>query len=102
MKLGGIGGGNTQTGIKFEGKTDLLIYLDTKVSGYEVKKVKIGHDIFYQGKLVAQSFRKHQLYKYLDSKDIDYTQFLSKKLLPDDAIYVIKENTLYIIEVKDL
>ncbi len=100
MKLGGIGGGNTQTGIRFEEKTDLLVYLDTKVDGYTVEKVEIGHDIFYEGKLVAQSFRKHELYKYLKSKDIDYRQFLSKKLLPDDAIYVIKENTLYIIEVK--
>ena len=100
MKLGGIGGGNTQTGIEFEGKTDLLVYLDKKVDGYTVKKVEIGHDIFYNKELVAQSFRKHELYKYLAEKGVDYTKFLSKKLLPDDAIYVIKENTLFIIEVK--
>lgn len=100
MKKDGIGGGNTQTGIHFENKTDLLTFLNEKVDGYSVKKVKIGADILYKGKVVAQSFRKHQLYKFLDSRGIDWTKHLSKKLLPDDAIYVIKENTLFIIEVK--
>jgi hypothetical protein len=100
MKKNGIGGGNTQTGIHFEAKTDLLVYLDKKVPGYSVKKAKIGSEIFCEKKLVAQSFRKHELYKFLGLQGIDWTKHLSKKLLPDDAIYVIKENTLFIIEVK--
>jgi len=44
--------------------------------------------------------RKHGLYKYLESKKIDYTKILSKRLLPDEAIYVIVNNTMFIIEVK--
>ncbi|MEA2112581.1 MAG: hypothetical protein U9P50_01240 [Patescibacteria group bacterium] len=100
MKKDGIGGANTQTGIHFENKIDLLVFLDEKVEGYSVKKAEIGHEIFYEDKIVAQSFRKHQLYKFLESQGIDYTKYLSKKLLPDDAIYVVKENTLFIIEVK--
>lgn len=100
MKKNGVGGGNTQTGIHFEGKVDLLEFLDKKIRGYSVKKAKIGSDIFYNDKLVAQSFRKYELYKYLESQKVDYKKHLSKKLLPDDAIYVIKENILFIIEVK--
>ena len=34
------------------------------------------------------------------SQGIKYKDYISKKLLPDDAIYVIKNNTVYIIEVK--
>jgi hypothetical protein len=100
MIRGGVGGGNTQTGIRFENETDLLIFLDKKVAGYSVKKSNIGHDIFYNEVKVALSFRKYELYKYLESQGIDWKKHLSKKLLPDDAIYVIKENTLFIIEVK--
>jgi len=100
MKKGGIGGANTLTGIHFEGKIDLLEFLDKKIEGYSVKKSKIGSEIIYEGKLAAKSFRKHELYKFLDSQKIDWTKYLSKKLLPDDAIYVIKENTLFIVEVK--
>lgn len=100
MKKDGIGGANTQTGISFEHKIDLLEFLDKKIKGYSVKKAKVGHEIIYGGKVVAQSFRKYELYKFLDSQGVDYKKYLSKKLLPDDAIYVIKENTLFIIEVK--
>ncbi|MDX9855255.1 MAG: PD-(D/E)XK nuclease superfamily protein [Parcubacteria group bacterium] len=100
MKKNGIGGANTQTGINFENKIDLLEFLDKEVDGYSVKKVEIGSEIYYKEKRVAQSFRKHELYKFLASQNIDYKKYLSKKLLPDDAIYVIKENTLFIIEVK--
>ena len=46
------------------------------------------------------TFKKHELYKYLEEKGIDYKRFISKKILPDDAIFVITNNTLFIIEVK--
>jgi len=100
MKKGGVGGANTQTGIVFEKKTDLLTYLDQKVSGYSVKKVKIGYEIYFNNKLVARSFKKHELYKFLKSQEIDWKRHLSARLLPDDAIYVIQNNTLFIIEIK--
>lgn len=100
MKKDGLGGANTQTGINFEHKIDLLEFLDKKIEGYSVKKVKIGHEIFYNEKVVAQSFRKNELYKYLDHKKVNWKKHITKRLLPDDAIYVIKENTLFIIEVK--
>lgn len=95
MKTGGIGGGNTITGLNFEKKTDILKLLKSK-EGYKVVK----NIIYYSGKEVAKSFKKNNLYKFLDSKGVDYKNILSKKLLPDEAIYVIINNTLFIIEVK--
>ncbi len=95
MKKGGIGGGNTQTGLRFEGKVDLLTFLST-CDGYAVE----GNVIYFQGKEVARSFRKHALYRWLNEQGIDWRQHLSKQLLPDDAIYVIRNNTMFIIEVK--
>ncbi len=99
MKKGGIGGGNTQTGINFEGKADFLTLLDN-LPGYSVKKVEIGHKVFFENNLVAQSFKKFEFYKFLDEKGINWKKVVSKRLLPDDAIYVIHNNTLYILEMK--
>lgn len=95
MRQGGIGGANTQTGIKFEGKVDLLTRLDS-LPGYTVK----GNEISFNDSVVAYSYKQHSLYTYLKSQDVNYRDYVSKKLLPDDAIYVIKENTVFIIEVK--
>lgn len=93
--LGGVGGGNTITGLKFEKETDLLVLLGSK-PGYKVE----GNIIYFNDKEVARSLRKNSLYIYLKSQGIDYKTIISKKLLPDDAIYVIVNNTLFIIEVK--
>lgn len=91
----GIGGGNTITGLNFEREGDILELLKKQV-GYSIK----GTTIFYEEKEVAQSYRKNALYKYLALKGVDYTKYLSKKLLPDEALYVIVNNTLFIIEMK--
>ena len=91
----GKGGGNTITGLNFERESDILALLK-KQKGYEVK----GSVIFYMKKEVARSFKKNALYKFLESKKVKYKKILSKKLLPDEAIYVIVNNTLFIIEVK--
>ncbi len=95
MKTGGIGGGNTITGLNFEKKTDILNLLKSK-KGYKVSN----SIIYYNGEEVARSFKKNGLYKFLETKGVDYKKILSKKLLPDEAIYVIINNTLFIIEVK--
>ncbi|MDD3774277.1 MAG: hypothetical protein PHW50_03305 [Patescibacteria group bacterium] len=99
MKKGGIGGGNTKTGINFEGKTDFINLLDN-LPGYSTKKVEIGYEIFFRNELVAQSFKKYDFYKFLNSKSIEWQKIVSKRLLPDDAIYVIHNNILYILEMK--
>lgn len=95
MKRGGRGGGSTATGLNFERERDILTIL-SKTTGYSVRS----NVIFYEGKEVAKSYRKYGLYRYLEEKGIDYRRHISKKLLPDEAIYVIRNNTLFVIELK--
>ncbi|MBF8280327.1 MAG: hypothetical protein HW383_100 [Candidatus Magasanikbacteria bacterium] len=95
MKKRGKGGANTQTGLRFESKVDFLTFIKNQEK-YSVK----GAVIFYDGKKVGLTFKKHGFYKYLGEKGIDYKEIISQKLLPDDAIFVIANNTMHIIEIK--
>jgi hypothetical protein len=96
MKTGGIGGANTKTGLVFEGRVDILEVFK-RVPGY---KVHADGTILFKDKVVAHHLRKSLLYKFLESKGVDYKDILSKKLLPDDAIFVPSAKMLYIIEMK--
>ena len=91
----GIGGGNTITGLNFENESNILSLLE-KTDGYSVKD----NVIYYKEKEIARSYAKHGLYKYLETRSLDYQKYISKKLLPDEALYVIKNNTLFVIEIK--
>jgi len=53
MKKGGVGGGNTKTGLNFEGKVDFLTFIE-KQNGYSVD----GNDVLYNGEKVAKSLNK--------------------------------------------
>lgn len=101
MKLGGIGGAGTLTGLTFERDVDLQDLL-ISIPGYEIKKIadSAGKGVFFNDKLVARCFRKHDFYFYLKEENIDWKPLISKKLLPDDALLVIVRETLFIIEVK--
>lgn len=96
MIKNGKGGGNTRTGLIFEGKVDLSTFLACQPH-YSVDEDKV----FYDGKLVARVFKKYSFYDiFLKELDIDWKKYLSKRLLPDDCIFVLLNNTLYIIECK--
>lgn len=95
MIKSGKGGGNTKTGLVFEGKTDLSAFLQ-KQPGYSVDDDKV----YYKNELVARVFKKHGFYRFLKELGIDWQQIISRKLLPDDSIFVIIKNTMYIIECK--
>ena len=95
MIKGGIGGGNTITGLLYEAKVDLGSFLSQQ-KGYKVT----GFNVLYKGKLVANIFKKRELYRFLRDKGVDWTKHLSQQILPDNCIYVIIKNTVYIIEVK--
>jgi len=107
MKKGGVGGGNTTTGLRFEGRVD-FVNLITKIPGYSIavpeygtiNKRKIGTDILFNGETVATCFKKHDFYRFLEQEDVDWKSIISKRLLPDDAILVILRETLFIIEIK--
>ena len=95
MIKSGKGGGNTKTGLVFEGKTDLSTFL-AKQNGYTVVKNKL----YYNDELIARVFKKHKFYDFLKELEIDWKKIISKRLLPDDSIFVIINNTMYIIECK--
>lgn len=96
MIKGGKGGANTKTGLHFESRADML-ELFRKREGY---KVLPDGSILFKDKLVAQHLRKNKLYKFLENKGVDYRKIISKKLLPDDALYVPSAKTLFVIEMK--
>ena len=95
MIKGGVGGGNTRTGLVFEGKVDLATFL-SKQPRYKI----LNGIVYYDNEKVARIFKKHDFYKFLEEIEIDWNKYISKQLLPDDSIYVIINNTLYIIECK--
>jgi len=101
MKTGGFGGANTLTGLKFEGKGDLLSLLE-KIPRYRIAAIpeKVGMGVLFKDKLVARCFKKHDFYRFLDESGVVWREILSKRLLPDDAMLVIVRETLFIIEVK--
>lgn len=96
MIKSGKGGGNTRTGLVFEGKTDLSTFLSQQPH-YEIE----GHDVFFDGNKVAEIYKKYKFYNiFLNKLGIDWKQHISKQLLPDDSIFVLLNNTLFIIECK--
>ena len=95
MVKGGFGGGNTKTGLLYEGTVDLPTYL-SKQPGYTVA----GNTVKYKNEDVAFVFKKRAFYDFLIKMGVDWRDYLSRQLFPDNCIYVIIKNTLYIIEVK--
>ena len=96
MIKSGKGGGNTRTGLVFEGKTDLSTFL----SGQPHYSI-VENDVFYDGEKVAEIYKKYKFYSiFLKKLDIDWKRFISKRLLPDDSIFVLLNNTLFIVECK--
>lgn len=92
-------GGGAQTnanGLHFEQTSELRDLFDNR-DHFTI----VGDNIFKDGNLVATLYQKHGLYKnLLVPNGIDYKQYISKKLLPDDAIFVHGSRTLFIIEKK--
>jgi len=95
MKKGGKGGANTSTGLVFEKDTDLRTALDAlnDISFY-------GNDVFRNGVKVGVLLQKHDLYRFLDGKQVPWRTLISKKLLPDEAYFSIREQTLVVVEKK--
>ncbi len=106
MIKNGLGGANTnKTGLRFERKTSIIELLKN-TGKYQVVKnatntnLKDSYNILFDNKIIAQTFPKYDLYKFLETININWKLILSKRLLPDNAIYNKRNNTIYIIEVK--
>ena len=96
MIKGGTGGAKTRTGLSFEERVDLKTVFG-KVKDYSVN----GNQLWYKGKVVALLYKKNQLYSnFFESNNIIWGGKLSKKLIPDQTIFVTKSNTLFVIEMK--
>lgn len=96
MIKGGKGGGKTITGLNFETRVDLRTAF-SKLPRYTTEDGKL----YFNGELVARMFKKYDFYKVLlkDYK-IDYASILSKRLLPDESMHVLSNDTVFIIEMK--
>jgi hypothetical protein len=109
MKLGGKLGSNTKTGIKWEQnhKVDLRHFF-SNLKGYSVqtwdlidKRGKTAFKLCFKNKERAYIFKQATIYKYLKEEfGIEYRQLVSKQLRPDNAIYVLTNNTFFVIEAK--
>jgi len=95
MIEGGKGGANTLTGLDFEKRIDLRELFE-KVKDYSLKN----NDLLYKGKVVAKFFKKNALYVFLKEHKIKWKERISKRLLPDETIFVLFNKTLFIIEMK--
>lgn len=96
MIEGGTGGANTRTGLEFEGKFDLRTKLES-IPGYTVD----GINVYYQGEEIGQILKKYELYsQFLKPRGVNWKEYISSQLLPDNGIYVIVSNTAYILETK--
>jgi hypothetical protein len=95
MIQGGKGGANTNlTGLAFEKKHSLEDAL--KRAGFEVEKFVISKD----GKILGELAGQYRLYKFLTARDVEWSESISKRLKPDEALYSIKSKKLTIVEKK--
>jgi hypothetical protein len=99
VKSGGSGGANTKTGLIFEGKTDLATIFKLQ-KNYEVKVCGKYKAVYFKQELVAYIFQKHEIYHFLREHGVEWEQYISAKLLPDDSIFCISNKTVFIIEKK--
>ncbi|WP_308035643.1 hypothetical protein [Neisseria cinerea] len=103
MIIGGIGGARTQTGLRFEERTDLR-QLFEEIPGYDLRKTNdnAGYEVWFNGELKAYCFKKYEFYQFLERPEynINWKDHLSKRLLPDNGLFIIIRDTLFIIEIK--
>lgn len=91
----GGGAGTNANGLRFEQTTDLNDAL--KDAGYTV----LGHRVYDGNIEIGLSVQKHKFYKnFLEPANINYTNYNSKKWLPDECFINLKTKTVYIIEKK--
>lgn len=96
MRKGGAGGNKTITGLRFESRISLMDAVSS-IPDYTVSN----DGVFFKGIKIAELYGKYKLYKkLLKPRGVDYTRILSKRLIPDDAILILKDRELFIVEIK--
>ncbi len=98
MAINTHGGGahTNEVGLLFEQETSLENALH--MAGYTVSR---DGRVSCKGNAIGVIAEKHNLYRrILDPRKIRWQDYISKKMLPDDALFVNESNTIYIIEKK--
>lgn len=91
----GGGARTNEVGLQFEQETSL--YDAIKNAGFIVR----GRDVYFENKKIAIIAGKHDLYTVLlEPNGVYYQNIISKRLLPDEALYNLTDSTVYIIEKK--
>ena len=103
MIKGGTGGVNTTTGLRFEQRTDIRQIFEN-IEGYSIIEStnRTGYEIWFNHEKLAYCFKKRELYRFLEQEPycVNWQEHLSKRLEPDNALFVIVRDTLFIIEIK--
>jgi hypothetical protein len=95
MIKGGKGGANTnKTGLEFERRTSLADAL--VASGFQVEN----DFVLVQEEKVGQLMEKAKLYRFLEGAGVDWTKLVSSRLLPDEACFSSRSQTVTIVEKK--
>lgn len=95
MIKGGTGGANTNlTGLRFEAKTNLADAL--RAAGYSIE----GNRVSLNGALFCLLVGQHDLYRFLPTKGVNYLDYISNKMLPDECAYFPEANHFLIVEKK--
>ena len=98
MAINTHGGGahTNEVGLRFEQETSLENAL--LMAGYMVYR---DGRVSCKGSAIGIIAEKHNLYRrILEPRKIRWQDYISKKMLPDDALFVNESNTIYIIEKK--
>lgn len=100
---------NPKTGAVWEAKSSLEKFFKNLTS-YQVcnwneidQKGLNAFKLYYENnpQPVAFIFKNNAIYKFLkDQYGVEYRSLVSKKLLPDNSIFVVSNNTFFIIEHK--
>lgn len=99
MPINIYGGGarTNENGLKFEQETSLADALYN--AGYTITTRNIVKDKY--GNCLGIIAPKHAFYKLiLEPEGVDWRDYISKRLLPDEALLNFTNNTVYIIEKK--
>jgi hypothetical protein len=107
MIKNGNGGANTnKTGLAFERKVS-IVDIFANIEGYSIEQSNlvenknVGLLLKFNNAVVARIFEKYNFYNFLElEQNINWTHYLSKRLLPDTALLIIIRDTLFIVEVK--
>lgn len=97
----GLGGANTRTGLLFEERTDLQQIFE-RIPGYSLIQTEdgAGYEVWFNNEHLANCFKKQQFYRFLARYNINWRDYLSKRLEPDNGLFVIVRDTLFILEMK--